>query len=82
MCNPRRHAETRHIPAYLRSRDLGQLGVDLFSNLACRNENPAWNKTVAKRNSMAPNHLNEKPGGRSQNGSVVPRSAGSKEAVQ
>ena len=71
-----------HIPAYLRSRDLGHLVVDLFSNHACRNENPAWNKIVAKRNSMAPSHLNEKPGGRSQNGSVVPTSAGSREAVQ
>jgi hypothetical protein len=71
-----------HPQEYPRSLDLDHVVVNRFSNHACRNENPAWNKTVAKRNSMAPSHLKEKPGGRSQNGNVVPTSAGSREAVQ
>jgi hypothetical protein len=82
MCNPRMQAIKMHIPEYLRIRDLDHLRVDFSSNHACRNEKPAWNRIVAKRNSIAPSHLKEKPGGRSQNGSVVPTNAGSREAVQ
>jgi len=82
MCRPIMHAKTMHAPAHLRRWNLIHPVVNLTSNDASRNENPAWNKTVAKRNSMAPSHRNEKPGGRSQNGKVVPTSAGSSDAVQ
>jgi hypothetical protein len=54
----------------------------LYSNPASKKENPAWQITVAKMNSIDPNHLNEKPGGSSQYGRVVPIRAGRMEAVQ
>ena len=81
-CTPSKHAAMRHTLAAPRSRHAAHFAVSLCVNIASRNENPTCNSNAANRNSMALGQRIEKPGRQSQNGRVVPTSAGSREAVQ
>ena len=65
-----------------KSRDFERIVVVLFSKCAWSKEKPVWQNKIAIRNFIASNALKENPGGLSQNGSVVPTRAGSKDAVQ
>ena len=82
MFNPIRIAVNKQMIPINKSRDFDLTVVVLFSKYACSNEKPVWKNKIAIRNSIASNALKENPGGLSQNGSVVPTRAGSKDAVQ
>ena len=72
-CNPIIQTITINITANKSSLFLNLLS-DFFSLKKISNKNAAWKRAVAAKNSKAANHLNVKPGGYSQNGSVVPTS--------
>jgi hypothetical protein len=57
-------------------------GLCFCSNPKYRKEKPTCPKSVPIRNKIASNILNSKLGGLSQNGRVVPISAGKTDAVQ